>query len=309
MHNEDMTQGKDLTGALLKAVSRSFYLTIYWLPSAMRPGVALGYMLARATDSVADTSTTSSERRELILHAMDKAISGGDSGEERAALLHDLATDMAQAQHNPAEKKLLQHFGECLSVLEAFPEEERQAVRKVLKTIIEGQLWDITYFRHQGFVQSEEDTLLYTYRVAGCVGEFWTELGYITMGEKFCASSRRELMEQAGIRYGRGLQLINILRDRAEDAERGRSYLCNGADENKWLNRADYYMNDGIDYCRRLRGFRLRFAGMLPALIGKKTIALLRRARPEGGKVKIPRRAVYGCMLKALWLSILARVS
>ena len=107
MHNEDMTQGKDLTGALLKAVSRSFYLTIYWLPSAMRPGVALGYMLARATDSVADTSTTSSERRELILHAMDKAISGGDSGEERAALLHDLATDMAQAQHNPAEKKLL----------------------------------------------------------------------------------------------------------------------------------------------------------------------------------------------------------
>ncbi|MBQ8901068.1 MAG: squalene/phytoene synthase family protein, partial [Akkermansia sp.] len=134
-----------------------------------------------------------------------------------------------------------------------------------------------------------------------------TELGYAAMGEKFCDPQQQELMTQAGIRYGRGLQLINILRDREEDLQRGRSYLC--SEPVKWLNRADYYMNDGIDYCRRLRGFRLRFASMLPALIGKKTTALLRRARPEDGRVKIPRRAVYACMLKAFWLSLVARVS
>lgn len=302
-----MKRGCDLTGELLKAVSRSFYLTIYWLPAEMRPGVALGYMLARATDSVADTSTAAPERRAEVLQAMGRAIAGSAAADEVAALATTLAGDMAAAQTNPAEATLLQRFGDCLAALESFPPEQQACIRKVLATIIEGQLWDITYFQQHDSVQSDDDTVLYTYRVAGCVGEFWTELGYAALGARFCDPALRELMEQAGVRYGRGLQLINILRDRSEDSERGRSYLCSAPE--KWLNRAAYYMNDGLDYCRRLRGFRLRFAAMLPALIGLKTIALLRRARPEDGRVKIPRRAVYACMLQAVWLSLVAQAS
>ncbi len=302
-----MSQGKDLTGELLKSVSRSFYLTIYWLPESMRAGVALGYMLARATDSVADTSEASPEVREAVLQAMGRAIAGTANDTERQELLTRLAGEMAGAQAAPAESTLLKRFGDCLTALATFPPEQQACIRKVLATIIEGQLWDITYFQNHPTVQSDADTELYTYRVAGCVGEFWTELGYAALGERFCSRRQQELMTQAGIRYGRGLQLINILRDNEEDLERGRSYLC--SEPTKWLNRADYYMNDGIDYCRRLKGFRLRFASMLPALIGKKTIALLRRARPENGRVKIPRKAVYACMLKALWLSLVERVS
>lgn len=302
-----MKRGCDLTGELLKAVSRSFYLTIYWLPAEMRPGVALGYMLARATDSVADTSTAAPERRAEVLRAMGRAIAGSAAADEVAALATTLAGDMAAAQTNPAEATLLQRFADCLAALESFPPEQQACIRKVLATIIEGQLWDITYFQQHDSVQSDDDTVLYTYRVAGCVGEFWTELGYAALGARFCDPALRELMEQAGVRYGRGLQLINILRDRAEDSERGRAYLCSAPE--KWLNRAAYYMNDGLDYCRRLRGFRLRFAAMLPALIGLKTIALLRRARPEDWRAKIPRRAVYACMLRAVWLSLVARAS
>lgn len=33
---------------LLSAVSRSFYLSMRFLPREMRPGVAVGYLLARA---------------------------------------------------------------------------------------------------------------------------------------------------------------------------------------------------------------------------------------------------------------------
>ena len=58
----------------------------------------------------------------------------------------------------------------------------------------------------------------------------------------------------------------------------------------------------------RLRGFRLRFASMLPALIGLRTIQLLRQ-RPEGERVKVPRRTVYACMLQAVWLSSVQRAS
>lgn len=42
---------------LLSAVSRSFYLSMRFLPREMRPGVAVGYLLARATDTVAEPWT------------------------------------------------------------------------------------------------------------------------------------------------------------------------------------------------------------------------------------------------------------
>ncbi len=278
------------------------------LPAAMRRGVSLGYLLARATDSVADASSAPLAQRREVLAAMGRAVAGEVSAGERRSLYAKLAGEMAAAQAHESESRLLKRFGEALEALEAASTEEVRLVRRVLATIVEGQLWDLTFFDGRTSVENDGQTLCYTYMVAGCVGEFWTELGYATLGEAFAPESRRELMLQAGVRYGRGLQLINILRDADEDAARGRNYLV--GDRRRWLGRAWRYLADGVDYARRLRGFRLRFATMLPALIGQKTLALLQREgvgakEPGGRKVKIPRRAVYACMLRAVWLSIL----
>lgn len=283
---------------LLKAVSRSFYLSMAWLPQQMRCGVSLGYLLARATDSVADTSSADTAERTRVLIAMGRAIAGAADAAELQELVQALSGSMATAQMNPAERLLLHRFGDCLHILEEMPAPEAALIRKVLDTIIEGQLWDLTFFDNHGTVSSDEETRLYTYRVAGCVGGFWTELGYATMGAYYCnpTPESRELMRRAGVRFGCGLQLVNILRDRREDAARGRCYLVSAPD--KWLDRAERYMNDGLDYASRLRSFRLRFATMLPALIGLRTLALIRR-HPDAPKVKIPRRAVYLCMVRA----------
>lgn len=305
MLRESSLSGADALGnELLKAVSRSFYLSIKWLPAPMRRGIALGYLLARATDSVADTSTADPACRERVLRAMGKSIAAEHAGTEEAVLLEDLAGSMANAQPNPAEAELLRRFGDCLAVLRSLPGEEAGLVRQVLSTIIEGQVWDVTYFLRRDAVESDEDTRRYTYWVAGCVGEFWTRLGVLTLGGGFCALDRAELMVQAAVRYGRGLQLINILRDRGEDARRGRCYLC--SDPVRWLDRAERYLRDGLDYSRRLGGFRLRFASMLPALIGLRTLSLLRTSAP-GVRVKISRGSVYACMLRALVLSAAQR--
>lgn len=300
-----MPAGDPLTGALLKAVSRSFFLTIRWLPRAMQDGVALGYLLARATDSVADTSSADEKKREAVLQRMGQAVAGTLDDMALQELLCDLAGPLAEAQSNPAECTLLRRFGECLRILQAMPEGQQTLIRDVLSTIVEGQLWDLRFFRDQSAVTDDAQTHTYTYQVAGCVGQFWTSLGIETMGEDFCDTTRQQVMTEAGIRYGRGLQLVNILRDRAEDAARGRSYLCSPAA--LWLNRAERYLHDGVDYSTRLRRFRLRFASMLPALIGLRTLELMRRTKDER-RVKVPRRTVYACMLQAVWLSIRPRV-
>ena len=300
-----MTHATDVTGELLKAVSRSFYLTIRFLPKEMRPAVALGYMLARATDSVADTSSSPLQLRTEILQRMGAVIAGGVSDEEKCALLLALKEKIAPGVDHAAERTLLCEFGTCLQALETFDAAQQKHIRKVLATIVNGQLWDLTAFAERDTVSDDEETRRYTYSVAGCVGEFWTDLGYTTMGERFCEASRREIMTAAGIRFGQGLQLINILRDMEEDSARGRHYLCSAPA--KWLHRAESYMNDGIDYSRRLGTFSLRFASMLPAIIGKKTIMLLHSVPLGKGKVKIKRSAVYGSMLQALWMSLRKR--
>ena len=286
--------------ALLKAVSRSFYLSMVWLPSAMRRGIALGYLLARATDSVADTSAAAPDTRIEVLQQMGQAVAGTLPAAGLAGLLHMLRTDMAAAQGNPAEALLLSRFDECLNLLTQLPDAEKVLVQKVLATIVEGQLWDLRYFAAQSTVGSDAETLRYTYMVAGCVGEFWTELGLATMADKFCAADRREVMVEAGIRYGRGLQLVNILRDQEEDAARGRVYLC--SDAGAWMRRAERYLADGLDYARRLGMFRLRFTAMLPALLGQKTLRLISR-RAGSARVKISRTSVYLSLLNAAWLS------
>ncbi len=292
--------------ALLKAVSRSFYLSMVWLPPAMRSGIALGYMLARATDSVADASRAPAECRVDVLRRMGLAIAGELSSEEREGLLRQLRQEMADLQQKPAEAVLLRRFDECLSMLEQAAPAERVLIRRVLSTIVEGQLWDLTYFAVNAAVSTDADTHRYTYMVAGCVGEFWTELGLATMGAAFCLPERREVMVQAGIRYGRGLQLVNILRDVAEDADRGRSYLH--GDPEVWQGRAARYLNDGLDYALRLGSFRLRFTAMLPALLGIKTLRLIAQ-RAGNERVKISRLSVYASLLHAAWLSVWRRAS
>ena len=301
LHNElAMAQGLDVTGELLKSVSRSFYLTIKFLPKQMRPGVALGYMLARATDSVADAFDTAKKDKMRALQEMRSAICN-DATEAVVHELNFLLTQViAPTLSVASERTLLGEFRACLEALQTFPHSQKVLIRKVLSIIIDGQLWDLTAFDERDTVQTDDDTRHYTYMVAGCVGEFWTLLGYETMGESFCTLTHKDIMLQAAVRYGQGLQLINVLRDMEEDARRGRHYLC--SDASKWLRRAMSYMNDGVDYSRRLGTFRLRFATILPALLGKKTLHLLAQSTLGRGKVKIRRCAVYGALLRAVWL-------
>ena len=65
---------------LLRGVSRSFYLSIRLLPAPLRGPIAVGYLLARATDTVADTTALPLADRLQLLSALMAAIDspGGD---------------------------------------------------------------------------------------------------------------------------------------------------------------------------------------------------------------------------------------
>jgi farnesyl-diphosphate farnesyltransferase len=66
------TPQTELIGTLLRDVSRSFYLTLRVLPREIRPQISLAYLLARATDTIADTKAVPRAKRVETLQQFDK---------------------------------------------------------------------------------------------------------------------------------------------------------------------------------------------------------------------------------------------
>ncbi len=285
--------------ALLRSVSRSFYLTLRFLPRALREPISLAYLLARATDTIADTPEIPAPLRRETLQALARVIAGEDGFEQVASSLGDFA----QRQTDPAERTLIENLDRCLTQLARCEPADRADIRAVLATIIRGQQLDLERFGDASALvtlPTAADLDEYTYLVAGCVGEFWTRLGFRHL-RPFANRPPNE-MTALGIEYGKGLQLINVLRDRGADRRAGRGYLPPGESFAKWLATAEEKLGAGIDYSVALTGWRMRFATVLPALIGARTIALLRADTSEAlaAKIKVPRAEVRRILLAAL---------
>lgn len=296
---------------VLKDVSRSFYVSLRLLPAPMRPATSTGYLLARASDTIADTAEIPVDDRLDLLDAFSEELAGKGPGRRREPMKKFIAR-----QTNQSERVLLERLDECFGGLAALDELQADAVRNVVTTIISGQRLDLVRFDEAGkrnpkALRSEEELEDYCYRVAGCVGAFWTRIGLLTLGSRFSESAPEDL-DDLGVRYGMGLQLVNILRDMPEDLANGRCYLpvadpqdvaALAAAQREWQKHASVWLESGRRYASRLSILRLRAASVLPALIGDDTLALL--AAQEGGmpvsKVKVPRSAVRRALWRALW--------
>lgn len=287
---------------ILRNVSRSFYLSLRVLPAAMRRGAAAGYLLARMSDTIADGTAEVGARMAALWRFSDALGTGRFPGEWSAEILAGAG--------NPGERALIKHAGEIFRAFAELPEMERKLVRDVVATIIGGQMLDLERFGNGGGRLVDEAELLgYTWRVAGCVGEFWTDFGFLTLGERFSDAPPDEL-RHTGKRFGMGLQLVNILRDIAADLRAGRCYLpCDPENRENlleththYLALADQWMGAGLEYARAMRGPRLRLAAGLPARIGKKTLHALHAAGTGvlDRKVKIPRREVYAAVFRSV---------
>ena len=285
-----------LVGPLLKAVSRSFYLTLRVLSAPIRPQISLAYLLARATDTIADTNAVPRAKRIVLLRELQNLTRVPDLGV------------LAENQALPAERVLLERLDECLAMLDTFTEVDRRLVQQLLNTIITGQIFDLETFPGN-LVALADDAALdrYTYLVAGCVGEFWT---------KMCQAhlpGLEQLNVADGVRFGQGLQLVNILRDMPRDYAIGRCYLPvrNPLDRAevlpiyaKWLDVAVAHLDAGWQYTLTIPASqkRLRLACVWPLWIGVKTIGRLRTADPLDAtqRVKVSRAEVYGIMARSI---------
>jgi farnesyl-diphosphate farnesyltransferase len=300
---------RHIYSSILRSVSRSFYISIRLLPRRLREPVGLGYLLARAIDTLADTTEIPAALRKETLATLASAIQGNASPDR-------IVQSFAPLQRNEAERTLVESLPQCLERLDQVSAADREDIRAVLAKINQAQAMDVDRFCEGGQLRAlatRADLEEYTYLIAGCVGEFWTRLCFRHFRNLFSELPEDEML-QLGKRYGIGLQLVNILRDAGSDLRTGRCYFpaeelkAAGLEPSqilheperfesiyrKWCDEAERGIQSGMQYVRAILDRRIRGATALPALIGARTIALLRAAGRTvlEQKIKVPRKEV-----------------
>ena len=321
-----------LLGTVLRDVSRAFYLTLRVLPSGMREPVGLAYLLARAADTLADTPLLPVERRLPTLRAFRSLVEGPATPQGVDAIMAEVADwGGSDGRGMNAERVLVASLPLAFSMLEFLDPDDRRLVRTVVVALSNGMEMDLNELTpdRPGEIRAVRDASqldAYVYGVAGCVGEFWTaiSIGHQPPLKHWDASG----MTALGVRFGKALQMTNVLRDVPRDLRNGRCYLpkdqlteagllpeellepTSASKARPVLVRnlkmaLDHYLS-AEEYLLALprRCFRLRLAVAWPLLMGLAT--LLRVARnPEWLHPSYPSRVSRGWVYRMMAMSTL----
>jgi len=314
---------RELLRDLLKQVSRLFYTTLVVVPADVRDQVSLAYLFARAADTIADTDLIDRSRRlEFLSQLKGQFVSDQIVWSQ----VQNIQRALGPVQHDSAERTLLERLDECFRLFLDFSPDDRRRVQRLMTTLTQGMEMDLSQFLGKSAdelvaLKTLGDLDRYTYYVAGCVGEFWTDL--MCAHRKALASWNVREMSEAGVRFGKGLQLTNIVKDIAYDLQKGRCYvpepmlaeagltpgdLLNPANLprfrpvlSKLIRMATDHLDQGWRYTMSIPRYetRLRLSCMWPILSAGESLKRVLHS-PDllnpSVKIKIPRSKVY-CIL------------
>ncbi len=195
---------------VLKETSRTFFIPIVRLPGILQETIGAAYLCMRAIDEIEDHPTLDNASKVFLLRRLSWAL-------------------QAQAGHpDQAEDPLEKVFASYQRIL---PEVTLRLSDWLahLPTGIAPRVWDATiamadrmayWVENNWQILSEADLNSYTFSVAGAVG--------LLICDVWAWFDGSQIDRQAAIHFGRGLQSVNILRNRQEDAGRGVDFFPTG---------------------------------------------------------------------------------
>ncbi|AFY73314.1 phytoene/squalene synthetase [Synechococcus sp. PCC 7502] len=205
---------------VLKETSRTFYIPISRLPSGLQEAVTSAYLCMRAIDEIEDHPSLDNAIKSDLLQKVSIVLQSGRDSFALNAFANALST------HDHVLPEVSLRIGEWAMMAPAS---------------IAPRVWDATaamsdrmaYWANRNWqIHSEIDLDGYTFSVAGAVGLLLSDLWAWYDGTQ---TNRIQ-----AIGYGRGLQTVNILRNRSEDLLRGADLVPDG-----------WNKEDLIDYARR----------------------------------------------------------
>ncbi len=301
--------------AILPDVSRTFAISIRFLPGTLGVAVNVAYLLCRIADTIEDDNSTAPTRRAELLEQFLRTLDDRDAADAFPALAKGLQGDAAHL-------KLVEHTDLVLVLFRTLPPRTRDRVAHWVREMGLGMAKFVRTYPGGIRIQTLAEYKEYCYYVAGTVGCMLTELWH----EHAAAVGKREF-EKLWVKcqsFGEALQTVNILKDIAWDAQHENSIYIPAHDLAQhgsshatllspdhvehnhkavvhFIELARHDLDDALEYTLMIprRAFRIRAFCILPLLFAYATLRDLSGSRAMlqvGGQVKISRREVKALM-------------
>lgn len=287
---------------LLEKTSRTFALSIPLLPEPTRREVTIAYLLFRIADTFEDSWSWPRERRIEALEAFCGLLEHADSPKSRELAGYWTAEAKRLADYWAAEtpvseagyRELLADTPHVLEEFAGLGVEARGLVRRHTVRTALGMAGFVADTDDRGRLQLQtlQDLRGYCYVVAGIVGEMLTEL--FLLGRPALDPIGPYLRDRSRA-FGEGLQLVNILKDSADDVLEGRAYIPPAAHRSEVFSLARRDLEAASEYTLALQS-----AGAESGLVAFNALpvrlawATLDRVEREGPGAKISRAEVWG---------------
>jgi farnesyl-diphosphate farnesyltransferase len=205
---------------LLPRVSRTFALSIEALPDSLRDAVRAAYLLCRVVDTIEDGERIDLPDRLRLFEAFDDVVADDRLPPDGLEALCAATMDDV----DEAERQLCRNAGAVLRQLRQLPDAQRGAIRQQVQEMSRGMREYVMRGAETGGLRltGVADLERYCYFVAGTVGLLLTRL--FSQVVPLDDDAARAIDERA-VSFGLGLQLVNIVKDVADDVARGNCFL------------------------------------------------------------------------------------
>lgn len=254
---------------MLRETSRTFFIPIYHLPPGLQEPVASAYLCMRAIDEIEDHAQLEKPVKIRLLRSISQLLQAqSDVG---SFMRNEFSAVFAGQQDTlPAVTLRLAEWA-CYAPNSIAP-----------------RIWDTTAAMAERMacwvakgwkIRTEADLDSYTYSVAGSIGLLLCDIWAWFTGE--------QLSRTHALHFGRGLQAVNILRNRVDDLARGVDFFPVGWTWEQMYSYAQRKLSSAEAYTKTLASDAVTFFIKIPLALAYGTLDALKR-----GEAKLSREAV-----------------
>lgn len=253
---------------MLRRTSRTFFIPISRLPGGLQEAITSGYLCMRAIDEIEDHLTLDKLTKVRQLRAISELLQAQTTVE---AFAHDAFARVFAAApvKQPEVTRRLSEWA-CLAPATIAP-----------------RIWDATaamaermahWVETDWTIHTEADLDRYTFGVAGAVGLLVCDIG---------AWIGLQMHRVPALHFGRGLQAVNIMRNRKVDVARGVDFFPSGWSLADMERYARHHLAQADAYARTLPAVPFTYFIQIPLALAIATLDALAR-----GEEKLSREAV-----------------
>lgn len=243
---------------MLKKTSRTFYIPITFLKAKLKRSVASAYLCMRAIDEIEDHETMDRNTKHKLLQDISELLTKSFDKEAYVRLIEPYTHIL------PSVTKRLADW------IELCPEEIVMKVQTSTGEMAQGMA---KWANKNWLIHTKEDLDDYTYYVAGLVGCMLSDL--------WKWHDKIETKQHLAIAFGRGLQAVNILRNRDEDQERGVTFFPDGWSRSDMFQYAETNLLMADQYIKDIQNRRILLFCKIPLSLAHGTLTALAKGNEK----------------------------